>query len=78
MQDHAATLKRTIKVINLDPAAEKFEYNCDIDIRELITASDVMEKLKFGPNGALIYCMEYIIYLFTNEYLDICLKKLNG
>jgi hypothetical protein len=58
MQEHAATLKRTIKVINLDPAAEKFDYTCDIDIRELIKVSDVMEKLKYGPNGALIYCME--------------------
>jgi GTPase SAR1 family protein len=58
MQEHAATLKRTIKVINLDPAAEKFDYTCDIDVRELITVKDVMEKFKYGPNGALIYCLE--------------------
>ena len=58
MQEHAATLKRTIKVINLDPAAETFNYTCDIDIRDLITVKDVMEKLKYGPNGALIYCLE--------------------
>jgi hypothetical protein len=58
MQEHGYTHKRNIKVINLDPAAEKFEYTCDVDIRELITVRDVMEKHKLGPNGALIYCME--------------------
>ena len=54
-------MKRNVKVINLDPAAEKFNYNCDIDIRELISVNDVMQKLKYGPNGALVYCMEYNI-----------------
>jgi hypothetical protein len=61
LQDHGATMKRNVKVINLDPAAEKFNYNVDIDVKSLITVSDVMEKMKFGPNGALIYCMEYLI-----------------
>jgi GTPase SAR1 family protein len=54
-------MKRNIKVINLDPAAEKFFYTCDLDIRELITVEDVMNKLKRGPNGALVYCMEYLL-----------------
>ena len=61
LQDHAASLKREIVVINLDPAAESFKYNCDIDIRELITVVDVMLKKKLGPNGALVYCMEYLL-----------------
>lgn len=61
MQDHAEVLKREIVVINLDPAAETFKYNCDIDIRELVTVLDVMIKQKLGPNGALIYCMEYLL-----------------
>lgn len=29
------------------------------DIRELISLEDVMEELGLGPNGGLIYCMEY-------------------
>jgi len=29
------------------------------DIRDIITVDDVMEELGFGPNGALVYCMEY-------------------
>jgi hypothetical protein len=51
-------MKRTVKVINLDPAAETYKYKCDIDVRELIKVTDVMEKLKLGPNGALVYAME--------------------
>jgi GTPase SAR1 family protein len=61
IQDHAEILKRDIVVINLDPAAEAFKYRCDIDIRELITVVDVMLKQKLGPNGALVYCMEYLL-----------------
>lgn len=29
------------------------------DIRELVSLEDVMEELGLGPNGALMYCMEY-------------------
>ena len=29
------------------------------DIRELINLDDVMEELGLGPNGGLMYCMEY-------------------
>jgi hypothetical protein len=32
-----------------------------VDIRELISLDDVMEELGMGPNGGLIYCMEYPI-----------------
>ena len=34
IQDHAEILKREIVVVNLDPAAELFNYKCDIDIRD--------------------------------------------
>jgi len=48
-------------VANLDPAAENFGYDLAFDIRDLITVEDVMEELGLGPNGALIYCMEYLL-----------------
>ncbi len=53
MQAHAANAKRNINVINLDPAAEAFDYEPMADIRDLIQVDDVMEdkELKFGPNG---------------------------
>lgn len=31
------------------------------DIRDLITIDDVMEEIDLGPNGGLVYCMEYLI-----------------
>jgi GPN-loop GTPase len=61
IQDMAQMLKRRIFVINLDPAAEQFKYRCEIDIRELIGIDDVMEELSLGPNGALVYCLEYLL-----------------
>ncbi|CAG5095116.1 Similar to GPN3: GPN-loop GTPase 3 (Bos taurus) [Cotesia congregata] len=63
MQKHAADENKTIHVVNLDPAAEYFDYEPLVDIRELISVDDVMEdeEFKFGPNGGLIFCMEYLV-----------------
>ena len=65
MQQHAAVLggvrKRRIHVANLDPAAENFGYQVAFDIRDLISVPEVMEELGLGPNGGLIYCMEYLV-----------------
>lgn len=60
MVTHAHSLGRSIHLFNLDPAAEYFEYEPSIDIRELITLEDVMEEMDLGPNGGLIYCFEYV------------------
>lgn len=40
--------------VNLDPGAESLPYNPDIDIRETIVLSEVMEEHGLGPNGAQI------------------------
>ena len=61
MQDHGALTRKVIKVCNLDPAADNFKYTWDIDVRDLISLEDVMEELNLGPNGGLIYCMEYLL-----------------
>ncbi|ORX33806.1 GPN-loop GTPase 3-like protein [Kockovaella imperatae] len=58
---HAQTLGRSVHLVNLDPAAERFEYEPALDIRDLINLKDVMEELEFGPNGGLIYCFEYLL-----------------
>ncbi|RKO91944.1 GPN-loop GTPase, partial [Blyttiomyces helicus] len=31
------------------------------DIRNLITLEDVVEELGYGPNGGLIYCLEFLV-----------------
>lgn len=36
------------------------EYKASVDISELIKHNEVMEKYKLGPNGALVYCMEFL------------------
>lgn len=60
---HAVDKKKTIDVVNLDPAAEYFGYQPLVDIRELIHLDDAMDDadLKFGPNGGLVFCMEYLM-----------------
>lgn len=60
---HCENIGRTVHVINLDPAAEYFDYPVLVDTRELVQLEDVMEAedLKLGPNGGLVFCMEYLI-----------------
>lgn len=99
---HCETSRRTMHIVNLDPAAENFDYPvamgkfcppiiarflgkfdkiihfCNFraliflfsfaDIRELISLEDVMEELGLGPNGGLIYCMEYPFCLFFSPH----------
>lgn len=65
LQQHCLSLgprhRRRIHIANLDPAAESFRYDVSFDIRDLISVDDVMDELKLGPNGALVYCMEYLL-----------------
>ncbi|KAF4992371.1 hypothetical protein F66182_16524, partial [Fusarium sp. NRRL 66182] len=58
---HLQNSRRSCFYVNLDPAAETFQYDPDLDIRELITLEDVMEELELGPNGGLIYCFEFLM-----------------
>ncbi|CAG59651.1 uncharacterized protein GVI51_G08173 [Nakaseomyces glabratus] len=58
---HMQTIGRRAHIVNLDPAAEPSKYEFTIDIRDLISLDDVMEELDLGPNGALIYCFEYLM-----------------
>ncbi|OIV98761.1 hypothetical protein TanjilG_25027 [Lupinus angustifolius] len=60
LYEHAVATRRTIHIVNLDPAAENFDYPVAMDIRELISLDDVMEELGLGPNGGLVYCMEHL------------------
>nr|CDS16522.1 GPN loop GTPase 2 [Echinococcus granulosus] len=55
-----STYCRRVVVVNLDPANEELPYSCEVDLRDLITLDDVMEALQLGPNGGLLYCMEYL------------------
>uniref|UniRef100_A0A6G3MJK9 GPN-loop GTPase 2 n=1 Tax=Henneguya salminicola TaxID=69463 RepID=A0A6G3MJK9_HENSL len=66
-------------IVNLDPANDIAYEECTIDIRNLITVENVMERYKFGPNGALLYCMQHLLdnkdwlitelLKYTNHYI---------
>ena len=60
MKTFLEELGRKVSIVNLDPANDELLYRCDADISELITLEDVMDKLKLGPNGSLVYCMEFL------------------
>ena len=44
--------------VNLDPAAEDFDFEPDVDIKDLISLDDAMQEMQLGPNGAMIACFE--------------------
>jgi GTPase SAR1 family protein len=67
-------LNRPISIVNLDPANDALPYPCAIDISSLITLGDVMDKHGLGPNGGLLYCMEYLEVNF--DWLEGRLKEL--
>ncbi|KDD75951.1 putative ATP binding protein [Helicosporidium sp. ATCC 50920] len=50
---------RACAVVNLDPAAEKIAYETSVDIRDLVAADGVQTELGLGPNGALLWSLEY-------------------
>ncbi|CAH8564241.1 unnamed protein product [Heterobilharzia americana] len=64
MYDFLTKLGRKVAVINLDPANDSLPYPCSINLADLIRLDEVMDYLGLGPNGGLIYCMEY---LYTNR-----------
>ncbi len=53
---------RPCSVVNLDPANEEVDgkYDCAIDVSELCSLEEVMEHFNLGPNGGLVYCMEFL------------------
>lgn len=64
---------RKTKIVNLDPANDVMPYKPDIDIRQLIVLEDVMEEKGLGPNGALVYCIE-----FLSKNIVWLLKQIKG
>lgn len=60
MSKFLESLGRKVAVINIDPGNENIAYTAAVNISELIKQEEVMEHYKLGPNGALIYCMEFL------------------
>jgi GTPase SAR1 family protein len=47
-------------LVNLDPGAEKLPYTPDVDIRDWVKISDIMEEHGLGPNGAQVAAADMI------------------
>lgn len=60
MSEFLRALGRRVAVVNLDPANEGLPYECAVDVGELVGLGDVMDAMRLGPNGGLLYCMEYL------------------
>ena len=60
MQQFMRAIGRPCVLVNLDPANDGLPYQAHVDISDLIRLEDVMEDEELGPNGGLIFCMEYL------------------
>lgn len=60
MKKFLEKIGRKVAVVNVDPANEMLIYKANINISQLITLEDAMATLSLGPNGGLMYCMEYL------------------
>lgn len=52
--------------VNLDPGAEFVPYPAEVDIRDYISLSEIMDRYSLGPNGAQIVACD-MIALKINE-----------
>ncbi|MEM3087220.1 MAG: ATP/GTP-binding protein [Halobacteria archaeon] len=46
--------------VNLDPGAERLPYTPDVDVRDWVKLSDVMNRYSVGPNGGQILAADMI------------------
>ena len=75
MIQHLQHSRRTCFYVNLDPAADDFAYEPDLDIKDLISLEDVMEEMSLGPNGGLIYCFEFLLQ--NLDFLSTAIEPLS-
>ncbi|KAG2435326.1 hypothetical protein HXX76_007401 [Chlamydomonas incerta] len=60
MQQFMQAAGRKVAIVNLDPANDMLPYEPAVDVADLVCLEEVMAELKLGPNGGLLYCMDYL------------------
>jgi hypothetical protein len=60
MRQYLDALGRHVVIINLDPANDVLPYEASADVRELVSVDGVATACELGPNGALVYSLEYL------------------
>ncbi|MBW0490458.1 hypothetical protein O181_030173 [Austropuccinia psidii MF-1] len=73
LQQYFKAISRPLIIINLDPAVEELKYQPNIDIRDLIELNEVMKFKNLGPNGSILFCLEYL-----EENFDWLLEKIKS
>jgi hypothetical protein len=73
MRQYLSALGREVAIINLDPANDQLPYEPAVDLSDLISLETVMEETKLGPNGGLVYCLEYL-----EANLDWLIEKIDA
>lgn len=64
-------MNRKVAIVNLDPANDFIPYPCAVNVADLITLDDTMRELRLGPNGGIMFCLEYLL-----ENIDWLIEKL--
>lgn len=54
--------KQNVTIVNMDPGALTLPYQPDVDVRNHVNVTNLMEKHGLGPNGALIMAADVIAY----------------
>ena len=76
MRQYLEGVGRQVAIINLDPANDALPYTAAADVRDLVSAAGAASEGELGPNGALVYCLEY---LEANlDWLTAALARLSG
>lgn len=57
----------------MDPANENVPYEASVDLSELVSAEKVAADLSLGPNGSLLYAMEFLEK--NGKWLETKLKE---
>jgi GTPase SAR1 family protein len=50
----------TVASVNLDPGAQNLPYEPEVDIRDFLDLSTVMQNYQLGPNGALVLAADLV------------------
>ncbi|KAK8105728.1 hypothetical protein PG999_009087 [Apiospora kogelbergensis] len=74
MHQFMSAIGRECSIVNLDPANEKTNYPCALDIRDLVTLEDIQADEELGPNGGVLYAFEELEQ--NMEWLEEGLKEL--
>eukprot|EP00754_Rhynchopus_humris_P041833 Rhum_TRINITY_DN25368_c0_g1::Rhum_TRINITY_DN25368_c0_g1_i1::g.181938::m.181938/K06883/K06883; uncharacterized protein len=60
LAQYLSAIGRQVAIVNLDPANDSLPYEAAIDVRTLIDHEVAMEEEHLGPNGAFLFCIDYL------------------